>query len=191
MTEQLKPGLGHLDKIYSQFVNKTIPLWHKLNITPNILTTFGLISSLLCVYFIYKRNAILAILFLWLRMYFDYADGMTARRYNQVSKFGDWYDHLVDTIGFSLPLIIVLFFTKNKWWYIIPILFFMILSVIYVGCIEKKYDEKNKDLEESDTLKFAKKLCFSPDLFKWVDNSALYIVITIVIIILCIKEKKT
>jgi phosphatidylglycerophosphate synthase len=191
MKEQLKPGLGHLDKIYSQFVDKTIPLWHKLNITPNILTTFGLISSLLCVYFIYKRNAILAILFLWLRMYFDYADGMTARRYNQVSKFGDWYDHLSDTIGFALPLIIVLFFTKNKWWYITPILLFMILSVIYVGCIEKKYDEKNEDLEESDTLKFAKKLCFSPDLFKWVDNSALYIVITIVIIILCIKEKKT
>jgi phosphatidylglycerophosphate synthase len=111
MTVIVKPGVGHLDGLYSKFVYETLPFWHAIKVTPNILTTFGLISSIACVYFIYKRNTPLAILFLLLRMYFDYADGLTARRYNQTTKIGDWYDHIVDVCFFSIPLLIVLFMT--------------------------------------------------------------------------------
>jgi len=188
MTVILKPGLGHLDKIYSQFVYETLPFWRALNITPNILTTFGMISSIACVYFVYTRNAPLAILFLILRMYFDYADGLTARRYNQTSKFGDYYDHIVDIFAFTLPLLIVLGMTKNRWLYLIPVILFMLAMVIYTGCIEKLYHEQTDKGEAS--LTFTQKLCFAPNVFKWLDNSVLYIVISIVIIILCYKEKK-
>ena len=38
------------------------------------------------------------LLFAVLRWYFDYADGILARKYNQVTTFGDYYDHANDLI---------------------------------------------------------------------------------------------
>lgn len=187
MSDVIKPGIGHLDALYSKFVYKTVPFWHSLKFTPNILTTFGLISSILCVYFIYKRNAPLAILFLILRMYFDYADGITARRYKQTTKLGDWYDHIVDICVFSIPLLIVLFMTKHRWFYLVPVIIIMITTTINIGCAEKLYHEKTGNGGKS--LEITQNFCFAPEVFQWLDNSVLYIVITIVIIILCSKEK--
>lgn len=187
MTVIVKPGVGHLDGLYSKFVYETLPFWHAIKVTPNILTTFGLISSIACVYFIYKRNTPLAILFLLLRMYFDYADGLTARRYNQTTKIGDWYDHIVDVCFFSIPLLIVLFMTKHRWLYLIPVIIFMFTTVINIGCIEKLYNEKTGNGGKS--LEIVQNFCFYPEVFQWLDNSLLYIVIIIVIIILCHKEK--
>ena len=186
MSLTIKPGIGHLDGVYSKFVYITVPFWNTMNITPNILTTFGLISSIACVYFVYRRNAVLSILFLLLRMYFDYADGITARRYNQTSEIGDWYDHIVDMFFFFIPLVIVLSMTDNKWMYIIPVLIFATTTVIGLGCIEKLYEEKTG--EGGKSLQIPRKLCFAPKVFQWLDNSVLYIVIIIVIIVLCSKE---
>ena len=189
MSFTIKPGIGHLDALYSKFVYTTVPFWHAINITPNVLTTFGLISSIACVYFVHRRNTVLSIVFLLLRMYFDYADGIKARKYNQTSKFGDWYDHIVDVLFFFIPLVIVLLMTENKWVYIIPVVIFTTTTVINIGCIEKLYNEKTG--EGGKSLEIAQKFCFSPEVFRWLDNSVLYIVIIIVIIVLCRKENNS
>ena len=183
----LKPGLGHLDYQYSKLVNYTVSFWHKLKITPNILTTFGLISSIACVYFLFKRIVLLSLFFMVLRMYFDFADGITARKYNQTTKFGDWYDHLVDIVGFSIPLLIILSMTKHRIYYLVPTIIFMLCAIINVGCIEKEYYKETGNFGDSLTL--ASKLCFAPEVFKWLDNSVLYIVIGINIIIVCKLER--
>ena len=86
MTVVIKPGVGHLDKLYSKFVYNTVPFWHALKITPNILTTFGLLSSIACVYFIYKRKAAFAIVFLLLRMYFDIIHDYNSYKYRLYRK---------------------------------------------------------------------------------------------------------
>lgn len=184
----LKPGLGHLDYLYSQFVCKTTPLWNHANATPNVLTTLGLIFSLLCIYYIYKRDARKAIAFLLLRMYFDFADGIVARKYNKISEFGDWYDHVVDTFAFAIPLLIVLYNTKHRWKYIVPVAFFMITTTINLSCIENEYEQKTG--LRGNSLQSIKNSCFSPEIFKWMDNSTLYLVVIIVILNLCKKEKK-
>ena len=102
-TNIIKPGQGYLDLPVSKFVLWTLPFWKSLNCTPNTLTTLGLIFSILCIYFLYKRNVILSIIFLLLRLYFDYADGLYARKYNQTSDFGNFYDSFVD-IFFSVKI---------------------------------------------------------------------------------------
>jgi phosphatidylglycerophosphate synthase len=115
-------------------------------------------------------------------MYFDYADGITARRYNQTTKLGDWYDHIVDIFGFTIPLLIVLSLPRDRWLYLVPVIIFMIATVINIGCIEKSYN-KQTDGNGGDSLKIAEKLCFAPEVFRWLDNSVLYIVIIVIIIL--------
>ena len=46
----------------------------------------------------------LSILFLMLRWYFDFADGIFARKYNDTTTFGDYYDHIVDITFTILPI---------------------------------------------------------------------------------------
>lgn len=185
---QIKPGVGYVDNVYSQLVLKTLPFWHSLGITPNMLTTMGLISSVLCIYFIWKRNMYPALLFLVLRMYLDYTDGLLARTYNQTSNFGDWYDHIVDMFAFAIPLIIVLAKTKHPLAYLTPVLLGMFAMTINLGCIEKRY--YNETGKSGDSLSLCSKMCFAEPVFKVFDNSFLYGIIAMVIIILCTLEQK-
>ena len=141
----IKSGVGYMDYAYSKYiVIPTLPLWHKIKVTPNILTTFGLISSVLFIYFLWKRNVVLAIVFLLLRQYFDYADGLLARKYKQISNFGDWYDHIVDSVFFMLPLILlILFHTKKRIIYLCLLIPAILATIINIGCIEKNYKNSN------------------------------------------------
>jgi phosphatidylglycerophosphate synthase len=180
----IKSGMGHFDKPFTKLCIYTLSFWHSIKVTPNILTTFGLISSILCVYFLYKKNTIACIIFLLLRMYFDYADGLLARKYKQVSKFGDYYDHIVDIFGFFIPFMIVLLITSNtkqKILFSVLIFVFGLFFVIQQGCMEKEYS--NKSGVESQTLKWVKKMCVLPEFFKFVDNIVFYIVLVVIIIL--------
>ena len=82
----IKDNTGFLDRKLSNLILHTLPFWHSIGFTPNGLTTLGLISSILCLLFFYKHNLLYAIVFLVLRWYFDYADGMLARKYKETSK---------------------------------------------------------------------------------------------------------
>ena len=185
----IKSGVGYMDYAYSKYiVIPTLPLWHKIKVTPNILTTFGLISSVLFIYFLWKRNVVLAIVFLLLRQYFDYADGLLARKYKQISNFGDWYDHIVDSVFVMLPLILlILFHTKKRIIYLCLLIPAILATIINIGCIEKNY--KNSNNKGRNSLKFLQEMCFSEELFKIFDNSFLYIIIIIISILIC-REKK-
>ena len=91
--EAVKPGIGILDSAITKAILPTLPVWHAAHCTPNTLTTLGMASSAACVYFLYRRNFPAALGFLVARVYFDYADGLLARKYDQTSVVGDWYDH--------------------------------------------------------------------------------------------------
>ena len=43
----VKDGLGHIDTFLTNMYLPTIDFWNNLNVTPNILTTFGLVTSVL------------------------------------------------------------------------------------------------------------------------------------------------
>jgi phosphatidylglycerophosphate synthase len=179
----IKEGTGYIDTYYSKFVLETVPFWHTIGATPNALTTLGLITSLLCVYFLLKKRPVLSLVFLYLRMYFDFADGLLARKYGQTSKFGEWYDHIVDLFGFGIPFILVL--AKSKRWYlfIIPTLVAMALSFVNCGCIERIQREKGN--EASHSMSLGAQMCVSKPVFKFLDNGFLYSVLTVVIILYC------
>jgi len=185
----IKPEIGYIDNIISKFVYETIDFWYNIGFTPNMLTTLGLVSSILCVYFFWKKNSILAIIFLLLRCYFDYADGMLARKYKQVSKFGDYYDHITDIFGFAIPIIIVLLCNKNKskWIYLVILLIFMYFTSVQIGLQEIAHEEKTG--ENNTSLNLSKKLAkwsiIPNKILKYVDNGTMYVILTVIIILMC------
>ena len=130
------------------------------NITPNHLTTCNIITSIISGYYLYKNTKSVAIIFLILSYIFDCSDGLYARKYKMVSKFGDYYDHISDLIQYLLYTYIL--FTKyqfiNYRALIIIIIVQLVLMFAYIGCVENIYSPNS-----NDTLSFSKKLCFFND----------------------------
>ena len=186
--QEIKPGTGHLDYLASKEIIKTLPFWKNLNVTPNILTTFGLISSIICLYALINRKTFLAIIMLCLRWYFDYADGLMARKYKMVTVIGDYYDHITDIV-FTLGLFSVILLSKypkksnlKKILVVILLSFYFMFSLNY-SAVELEYYKKNK----KETM-LSKLRHFAPsnvDFFKYFDNSVLYLSVILVIFLFC------
>ena len=179
----IKPGLGYLDTIFSDLCLPTIKFWKCLNFTPNQLTCLGLYSSIISLYFIYKKNIKYSVIFLIIRAYFDFIDGQFARKYEQVTQFGDYFDHLSDIFYFISMIIILSFKAKNKN-LILILLLFGALFLAQMGCSEKLYREmiKNKTETSISRLRF---LCFESKFLNIFDNCMLYISMIYVIIKYC------
>ena len=175
-----KPDLGHFDYLTTKIIKPTVGVWHSLGfITPNILTTFGLISSLLGCYYLYKKRINLAIMFIILKLYFDWIDGIYARKYKQASIEGDWYDHISDIVFFILLLYV--FIIKGKFKQTIVIIFFGILASLQIGCSQKKYNEQTPNIPLAPTIDLVSKLCIFPQVLRWLDTTLWYIILIIII----------
>ena len=103
---------GFVDSIISLISEKTLPKFKKINFTPNGITTLSLIFGLLSVFLFYKKHYYSAALSYFISYIFDCTDGMYARKYNMVTKFGDYYDHIKDVIVYIL-LIVVFIIDKS------------------------------------------------------------------------------
>ena len=132
----------------SDFVNK-------IGLTPNMITTISLFFGLFAAFLVYKRKYVIAVILWTLQYFFDCLDGYIARKYNQTSKFGDYYDHISDVIKLIALLFALFFINSTKFFRIIWILiFFGILMIGHLGCQEKIYNN-----EESGSLSLSKILC--------------------------------
>ena len=89
-----------INNILSVFVDCIAPVFYKLNITPNQVTLLSFVLSLSSVYYLLKNNLRMAALLWGMSYFFDCLDGYMARRYKLFSKYGDYYDHFSDTIGY-------------------------------------------------------------------------------------------
>lgn len=77
---------------------------HKIGLTPNVITTLGLILALLAAisYTQWLTNNVyllLATILLLLSGFCDALDGIVARQYNQATPFGGFFDSVLDRYG--------------------------------------------------------------------------------------------
>ena len=184
MGKPLKDGLGHADLTLSKWILKTVDFWHDIGATPNTLTTLGVLSSAAALYYMYKGSFHGLLPFAILRWYFDYADGILARKYDQVTVFGDYYDHTNDLI-FVGGIFIIFLLKSKKYGYVAASIFalFVVLNLIQTGCIEKE-----TDAEEEDTLSKFKSWCVAPKSMKYLDTTTLSIVAIVLITIFVSNE---
>ena len=124
--------------------------------TPNKLTGISGIFGLLSIYYVYKFNYISGSLLYSISYIFDCFDGNFARKYNMVTNFGDWFDHIKDNT--VVLLLIKVIYDKKDISNNIKIITFIIfiilgiLLIIYIDAQEKYYHSKNKILIKSKAL---------------------------------------
>lgn len=190
----VKPGLGYVDSQLTKIILPTIRLWKKLGFTPNGLTTIGLfcsIGSLIAMYFVlFKKGSVsvglIAILFTFLRCYFDYADGLMARAYGLSTKLGGWYDHIVDT-GYALVLAGLIGCYNYRLLFILVPLY--VTAAFNIGCIEKRYDGL-KDTSLSIVTQMCPIDSKLETFFKVLDNGVLYLAIAVMVTCIAYQNNK-
>jgi phosphatidylglycerophosphate synthase len=140
---------------------------YKLNFTPNMLTFISLVLSLIGIYYIYNKYYRIGAILIFVGYFFDCADGNFARKYNMVTKNGDYFDHISDISKITILYIIILTSKlkyTNKIIFMIVNIIFIILFNIHMGCQECIY---NSDSSKSSTLDFTKKMCPDPKYIKY------------------------
>ena len=157
MVNKLAPQCESIiDNQILNFIDTHIHIYRKLKFTPNILTTLSLIFGLLTAYLITKEWFKVASLMYLISYYFDCADGKFARRYNMVTLFGDYYDHVSDTIK-AIIILIALYITNkprfSKWFILIIIL--TVLTSYHMGLQQSIYNDA-VGKKESPTLDILK-----------------------------------
>ena len=159
---KIHPSLENpIDNIVLDIGIETLPIFRNLGFTPNGLTTLSLIFGLMSVYNLYYNNKILFAVWYLVSYFFDSIDGMMARKYNMVSKFGDIYDHAKDCLVFGLVIIILLFkYPLNKNVLLYSLLGgSYLLSLVHLDCQERIYSKSN----ESSLLGILGGLCTGKD----------------------------
>ena len=196
--QYVKPGLGYVDGFVTSSILPTIPFWKRVGFTPNNLTFLGMISSGLCVWFLHTRNPAAAILFLLVRWYCDYADGLLARRYNLTSTFGDWFDHVVDVL-FFIGVVVVLVLSEYKkgtgnWCLdnlriilLSVLLAFTAAFVVQTGCVERRHNPVKANNKQETSISRLRILCPAvlEPVLKFFDNGTLYLVMIVIFVIFC------
>ena len=98
---------------------------HKLKISPNLLSVFGLILGIIAAVFIALDDLILAALFLVIGAIADLFDGSLARKFNKETDFGAFLDSVIDRLQ-ELSIFIgatyLLISKENYEWAILPVL---------------------------------------------------------------------
>lgn len=120
--------------------------------SPNVITSLSLIVSLYAVYKIFNGFYMIGGILFFFQYFLDCLDGNFARSNNMVTDFGDYYDHISDSVT-SIALIAVILVlkikVKTKALFLFSLLIFCILLSVQLDC-----QEKNSVAQKSDTLSF-------------------------------------
>jgi len=144
-----------LDNFLIELSDITTPYAYNLGMNPNMITTLSNIACIITILLLLNANYYWAAFFVLVSYYFDCMDGHMARKYDMVTVFGDYYDHISDLSKIIAILVTLYYINQEKFFKIIPIIILMgILMAAHMGCQELLY-EKN----ESDTLGPTKELC--------------------------------
>ncbi len=153
------------DLLLLRFIDTHLDVYNDLCITPNMVTTMSLIVSLVSIYSLYNKQFILSGILWIVSYYFDCVDGKLARKFNKVTKFGDYYDHISDT--FKAILLVYILYTNTDPAYFKK--FIIVLGILIILClIHLGYQEKIYDKDESPTLDFIKNKLLKGDATKMI-----------------------
>ena len=125
--------------------------------TPNHITTISLICGVICCYTLYKKIKYAPAIFYFLCYFFDGVDGYYARKYDMVTEFGDWYDHVKD-VSVHLGIIYILYLQKRYEGILLVALLFL-FATIHLGCQENLFARSKPDFNHSSTLHQCQKMC--------------------------------
>ena len=143
------------DNYILELADKTAPHVYKMGMTPNMITTLSNISVIIVVILLFKSEYYWAAFFTIIAYFFDCLDGHLARSYNMTTVFGDYYDHISDSLKIIAIFTSLYIINSEKFYKILPVFIVLVIfSFIHIGCQELYYDKN-----ESPSLSFIKELC--------------------------------
>ena len=149
--KKIKPEYDNMfDTTFYDIAGILSPIFRYFKFTPNMITYMNIISSLICIYYLYNKNYKLGALFIILTYLLDCCDGYYARKYNEETYFGDLLDHYSDYIYYICVyyILLVKIEWKNKIIFTILLIGLTILSILHLGCTEHYYVyKKNTNIQ--------------------------------------------
>jgi phosphatidylglycerophosphate synthase len=152
---------------------------------PNLITLVGTILIVPMAYYMNKEQYILASLQVLIIYFTDCLDGYYARKYNQETNFGDFFDHTRDVLMYII--IIYLIYKKIKPAFspifIITIIISILLVFIHIGCQERLSNFNTYN----NCLKWTKKLCLKKNFIQYTKyfGCGTNVMIIIIFILMC------
>ena len=156
------------DIVFNKIVHVISPVFHLAGFTPNGITTISLICGIFAAYMVYSKNFIGGAVAYVMAYLFDCLDGYYARTYNQVTKFGDDYDHYSDVLKFSLLAYAMYSVDSTMLLYSAPFLLIGgLLMSAFLGCQEVYYNKRDESaflgglifssqMTEADSIQYLK-----------------------------------
>ena len=96
-----------IDNMCYDLAKSMLPYFRSMNFTPNGITTLSLLFGLAAICFLYNKQFIPFAIMYIISHFFDCLDGAYARKYDMVTDFGDWYDHITDWLVYSTIIYIL------------------------------------------------------------------------------------
>jgi hypothetical protein len=165
-------------------VKRIVPVLYNLGFNANNVTTLSLIFCFLTYNNLRLKNKV-CIVYYFIYMVLDYADGYMARTYNMMSKFGDMYDHARDVI-FHLFILNVIYPNKAL---VSIFIIGVVLSLNSFACQEIIYEANCGDAN-NNTIGWLKPFCSNnkmlDDFNKYIGSGSVYLANMIVMWIYCL-----
>ena len=117
------------DNMIYIFVEEITPYLYKAKLTPNMITTGANILSIIGLINLWNRKYFEASIYFGVSYVLDCVDGYMARKYNMVSKFGDYYDHISDASKFLLFIISLILLKPKTFLKVLPIVVFFFIGL--------------------------------------------------------------
>lgn len=132
--------------------------------TPNMLTTYSLLSGLASVWAAWGGHALPFAAWYAVSLFFDCADGHYARTYGMTSPMGDLYDHAKDYTVFGLLLAVVWVHGVLPGWAWAVVALFLAGSVVHTGCQQRYH---GGDPSVNSVLNVWQRVCPDPALLRY------------------------
>jgi phosphatidylglycerophosphate synthase len=157
-----------IDNVLIQFADCLCPYFYRMGYTPNMITTYSLLTGMISCYFLYHKKLALFALFYFVSYFFDCFDGHYARKYDMTSTIGDMYDHFKDWTVFLIILYISYINSKHNMNIRVfsLILIIILMMCIHMSCQEANCDNKFKNVNNNFIL-HSSLLCSDKDNIKW------------------------
>lgn len=174
---------SEFNKFIYSIVKRIVPLLYDVGFNANNVTTLSLVFCVLTYTNLRLKNKV-CIVYYFIYVVLDYADGYMARMYNMMSEFGDLYDHSRDII---FHIFIVNAIYPNKMLVFAFILGFL-LSLNSFACQEIIH-EANCNQANNSTIAWLKPFCSNNKLLyefnKYIGSGSSFLTTMIIMYVYC------
>lgn len=138
-----------LDWLLIRALMPTMPVLHRLNITPNMVTAASALCAAASLYCMVKGKVGFALALWGMNYLFDLADGLKARLYDQQSYLGSCADHCSDILSVLGLYAVILWKVGGAWslqraWPLVVEALLMVVGLKHFEC-QERYSQARTD----------------------------------------------